>query len=487
MIRSKIFSIHILQALALVGFLIPLVLSLANYLNLVQLAVTFPYPLDYGEGPLLDQVLRLAQGENIYRNDLSVPPYTVSNYPPVFLLVQVPFFQVFGPAFWYGRLISLFGALLAACLIGLTLHCLTREWIASLIGGTLLLAFPYTQYWSVLDRIDLLALALSWAAIFITVRWSERRWGIPAAALFFVLSIFTRQSYALAAPLGAFFWLMVSRQVRRAFLLAALTAGACLALFLMLNGLTRGGFYLNIVSANVNPFYWETVRRHIREISGNTVILLCLTIVYLLVERTGQHTRAWPLALAYLAGASLSAVTIGKDGSNVNYLLELAAALSFCSGAFIAWIGKNPRLRLAAVALLIAQVFGMLGWTQAEYNGRITEKTNQQAAIARLAEAVKNTEGIVLADEYMGLLPLAGKRLYFQPFEFKMLEEGGLWNERPFLVSIKNKEFGAILQYQPGTWPAIESRWTPLMRSAIGNYYDQAQLSANTWILVPEP
>jgi hypothetical protein len=54
------------------------------------IAVNFPYPLDYGEGPLLDQIVRLAHFENIYRVDLTVPPYTVANYPPLFLLAQLP-------------------------------------------------------------------------------------------------------------------------------------------------------------------------------------------------------------------------------------------------------------------------------------------------------------------------------------------------------------------------------------------------------------
>jgi hypothetical protein len=53
--------------------------------------ITFPYPLDHGEGPLLDQAMRLARFENIYRRDLTLPPYTLANYPPLFPLAQAPF------------------------------------------------------------------------------------------------------------------------------------------------------------------------------------------------------------------------------------------------------------------------------------------------------------------------------------------------------------------------------------------------------------
>jgi hypothetical protein len=54
-------------------------------------ALAFPYPLNYGEGPLLDQSVRLAQLQDIYRTDLRAAPYVVSNYPPLFMLAQVPF------------------------------------------------------------------------------------------------------------------------------------------------------------------------------------------------------------------------------------------------------------------------------------------------------------------------------------------------------------------------------------------------------------
>src|SRR5215211_4290866 len=49
-------------------------------------ALSFPYPLNYGEGPLLDQSVRLAAFENIYRTNLSAPPYVIANYPPLFML-----------------------------------------------------------------------------------------------------------------------------------------------------------------------------------------------------------------------------------------------------------------------------------------------------------------------------------------------------------------------------------------------------------------
>lgn len=124
-------------------------------------ALTFPYPLNYGEGLLLDQAVRLAGFENVYRADLSESPFTVSNYPPLFTLLQAPLVWIFGPAYWYGRAISLASAAIVVALIALTTHALTRDKVVFLAGGLGFLAAPYVLQWSSLSRVDFLGLALS--------------------------------------------------------------------------------------------------------------------------------------------------------------------------------------------------------------------------------------------------------------------------------------------------------------------------------------
>lgn len=483
-VRKLDFSkVVFMVALAALG--ISFVLALWNYTQQARLALGFPYPLDYGEGPLLDQTLRLVDGEGLYHSDFSTPPYTVSNYPPLFLVVQMPLAKIWGPAFLYGRLISLLSVVLAAGMIGLILFTLTGDWVSSAAGGLLLLAFPYIQYWSLLNRIDSLALGLSWVALWLTIRWSDRRWGIPAAALFFIASIYTRQSYALAGPAGAFFWLLATRRWRKAGELFLIVGGVTVVLFLAINALTRGGFFLNIVTANVNPFYWNTVRTYARELQSNILLILIGSVAFLAAGWTQKQKSAWMLALPYGLAALASAITVGKDGSNCNYLFELVAAFSFISGALLAWLRQNRWVQAAALLLFAVQVLLMVQWNQERYNSNITGKTDQEPEIAQLAQMVRETDGIVLTDEYMGLAPLAGKRLYFQPFEFKMLAEAGLWDSKPFLIDIMDHKFAAVLWYDPEGWDSIEARWTNGEQEAIRASYRLETTIASTQILKP--
>ena len=84
-------------------------------------AISFEYPLDYGEAPLVNQAMQLNAGKTIYRTSLDQPPFTIANYPPVYVVLLAGFEGLFGPNFWYGRLLSSLSAFGSAVMIFLSL------------------------------------------------------------------------------------------------------------------------------------------------------------------------------------------------------------------------------------------------------------------------------------------------------------------------------------------------------------------------------
>jgi hypothetical protein len=67
--------------------------------------LAFPYDLDYGEGYVLNDALRLARGEAIYV-DLQQFPMVRSPYPPLFPLLWSWLVGLTGPSFLGGRALS---------------------------------------------------------------------------------------------------------------------------------------------------------------------------------------------------------------------------------------------------------------------------------------------------------------------------------------------------------------------------------------------
>jgi ABC-type glycerol-3-phosphate transport system permease component len=446
-------------------------------------ALAFPFPLNYGEGPLLDQAVRLANFEGIYSSDLARAPYTISNYPPFYLLVQAPFVWLFGPELWYGRLISLASVAATALFVALTLFTLTRDRIAAMAAGLTFPAIPYVLRWSSLGRVDLLGLALSWAGLFAVVRWPGRRRAIVAAALLFVAAVLTRQTYVLAAPLTAFVWLLVQGQRRRALELAGLSCGLGLVSFAALNVATDGGFFLNTVTANINDFRWERVSFNAL---GAGLACPLLLLGGLAFAWRAPRDRAWWLVVPYLALSVPSALLVGKVGSDVNYLLELSAALCLATGALIAWQRERPRLRALLISLLALQVLA-LAQSSLVPSGLQDYVVDQEKEVRQLSRIVAGAEGPVLTDEHMGLLPLNGKRIQFQPFEMTQLSRDGSWKQDRAVETIQSEEYAIVMMWEPPFAKDIkQDRWTEEMLGAVEAHYEPTDRLADMVVYRPK-
>jgi Dolichyl-phosphate-mannose-protein mannosyltransferase len=447
-------------------------------------AVRSPYSMDYGEAPLVDQAMRLASGQNIYRADLSTPPYTISNYPPLYIVLLAISVKLLGPAssFVVGRIISALCAWIAGLCLGLIIYTSTRDRFAALSAGFIFLAFPFVMFWSPLLRIDMLALALSLAGLCLLTWRPDSPQRFVSAALLLVAAIFTRQSYALAAPLAGFVWLL-TRDWKQTFRLAGLVGGLSLLLFLILNVWTRGGFYFNIVTANVNEFKMDNLMYHWNQFRDTALILLLTGGASFFLSR--RLNPLWALSTPYLIGATVSAATIGKIGSNVNYLLELCAALSLAAGAVIAWSGVQATihsLRPVVLCLLALAVGRLMHVSLQDFTGDLRDRQVAYAELSKLESLVKETSGPILADEYMGMLTLQGRSLTIQPFEVTQLAWAGKWDQTPLLNSIRQKEYAAIIIYDR---PWANERWTQEMIDAINGSYILSDIVAENKIYVP--
>ena len=461
-------------------------------------AMNYPYGLDYGEGPILDQVNRLVAGETVYKNDLETAPFVIANYPPGYLVAQAPFRAMFGPALWYGRLIAGGSTLLVGVFIMLVVRKLTDRWIPALIGGLTFLAVPYVYTWAVLTRVDTLALFFSWLGLAIIVWGDKRRWMLWAAGLAFVCAIYTRQTHMVAAPGTAFFWLLGQKRYRDAARLTVFVGGLVLILFLILNTLTDGGFFLNVIGANINEFKRTTVDYYVEGFIDYAPFLIIIPIVYLLFAGSHQDQRLW-FAVPYLLGALVTAYTIGKVGSWVNYLLELTAAIGLLTGLLIArmWNREgNSWIAPIVIGLLAWQVWALnpsvdTGEDSYFKSGFRWHRYIMDTEAPRhqwMYRVIEETEGIVLLDQYMAMLPLQDRRIYFQPFVMTQLaRDGRLWDDRYLVEEIEQQKFPLIVIFAGDGEGLIRDRWSEAILDAIDEHYIFSGSMASNRLYEPFP
>lgn len=289
-------------------------------------------------------------------------------------------------------------------------------------------------------------------------------------ALLLVAAVYTRQSYGLAAPLAAFVWLWSNGRRQQALILAGLVAGLGLSLFVLLNRVTGGGFYFNIVTANINEVKVALLKQYLGELLTFMLVPVLITALFvLLVGIAKGRPRAWRLLLPYIVGAALTGLTISKVGSNINYLLEFCAAMSFAVGAMLAWQRHVPFMRRLLMLGLALQLLLLLPGMSYQLFSQF--RLDSRADMARIAERIRSTDGPVLADEDLGQMVLAGKPLLFQPFELTQLARAGKWDQTPLLAAIERQEYPLILIFKFPGLPLDLDRWTDEMRAAIDRHY----------------
>jgi hypothetical protein len=130
-------------------------------------------------------------------------------------------------------------------------------------------------------------------------------------------------------------------------------------------------------------------------------------------------------------------------------------------------------VQILLLVLLALQVLA-LGQSSRVPSGLQDYIIEQRTEVGQLSRIVAEAKGPVLADDYMGLLPLNGRHIYLQPFEMTQLARDGAWDERPLVRDIKEGQFPIIMMWKPPFAREIKrDRWTPEMLKEIRVHYER--------------
>jgi hypothetical protein len=449
-------------------------------------AIAFPFPLDYAEGPLLEQARLLAAGGSIYRADLGEYPFTVANYPPVFVGLLAVVCKLWGLRYGVARVVTVAAALGCAGLVGVIAWTTSRDRLAAWVAAGAFLASPYVVFWSQLVRIDFVALAFSLGAVLLVLRRPAGRATPLLAAVLLALAVLTRQSHLLAGPL-AVTGALAARSARSAALFVVVFAGLVVGAVLSLDAATHGGFWFDTVRANENPFSSALLGHFLRDLVVASPVLLVLAAVLAWMRARERAAGSLLLGL-YLVGTSLSALTIGKVGSHVNYLLELTASLSIFAGVGVARMSRPGHTGALVLGLVLVQIGWLIGRTVL-LPDPIESKLRQGREFALLDGVLRAEHGTVLADEAMGMLVLSSHPILLQPFELTQLSRQGAWDQAPVVADIRGGRFALILINDgpdtPSAW--TRERWTAEMLGAIHQAYVPAGALAHATLYRPRP
>jgi hypothetical protein len=428
------------------------------------LTLAFPYDLNYGEGYVLNDAVRLARGEPIYV-DLQQFPMVRSPYPPLFPLLWSVLVPLAGPELWPGRALSVFSLAGTAGLVGWNAWRVQRGLWPVVAAVGLVAASPFVYQWAGYARVDLLALFFGVGGV-VAAQWLRGWRGVVAAAVLCGLAVWTKQTTITAFV--AVFIAFALRSWRQAAVFALLVATPSLAVAAMVNAATGGEFVRHVILGNAsNPVLPLRAAIYVGTFALLHLIALAAGVWWLRRALTGRPS---PVA-AYLPVTLLASYSAGNGGSSVNYLIEpvlaLALALPF------AWRALPAASSLAAPVFAVVQLVLLVHWPNGFGTGFLAESAIGRTPVAgdvtvgnRVYQLVHDEPGAVIA-EPAGFAVRDGRPVYLQPIDLRAEELQGRWRAEPLAAALAGGRFSLIITAF-NLFPADAER-------AIGQHYSLAE------------
>ncbi|MBC8170833.1 MAG: hypothetical protein H7X77_04155 [Anaerolineae bacterium] len=329
---------RVLLTLALLVLLFYFAVYVVYAVNLMQ----FPFDYDQGEGFELVDTLMFSQGKFPYQ---SVEPYPfyASNYPPVFHLLAVPFAWVFGPVYWYGRLLGFVGTLITATAIGYAVYSFERlkgygqgRLLIAVLAGLAFLASNFVYHIGPLLRQHMTMVMFETLAVVVLVFVNEipdsikRRRVLALGFLLLLLAGYTKQLAAFTA-IAVFAWLFI-RNPRRAVVWMIFFGLVGIGVFAGLNLATDGEWWRQAILANVNQIKFDQVEGLYRlwfTLHGFLLVPAGVLVVYeLYFDRLSLYS-IWFVVVVLLGG-----VSSGTWGGGDSYFATSIAVMCILSGIF---------------------------------------------------------------------------------------------------------------------------------------------------------
>lgn len=497
-LTSRLYGALLLAAFVALSF------SLLVYVSYAANLLGFPYDYDQGEGFEVHDSVLFSRLQLPYR-DTEAYPFYASNYPPLFHVMAAPFARLFGPAYWYGRLLGFLGSLLAAAAVGFAVYRDgSQHRLVAALSGLAFLSSNFVYHIGPLFRQHMMMVTFEVLAVVLLSRAFPKRdkRGIASALLLLICAGYTKQLAAISA-LAAVAWMFLRGPARalRWTLGFGLAGGA---IFAALNLASDGQWWIQAIVANVNDFDRQ-------QATGLFVLwfklhgFLLIPAVLLLIYET-YFDRLSLYSIWFVAAALLGGIASGAWGAGDSYFVTSVAALCILSGLFFSRIlGGSlslprqlrflPRSALCAASLVlipllylgyaratlklptdghfagIAAALGVDGNVRSDFYDSATFQVGGYAHIGyfltdedraagdRIVELIEATDGPVLSEE-AGFTMAAGRDVVGNPTQLRNLDLAGHFEGDRLIAMIEGQEFGLVilraLFYPPTVLEAID-------------------------------
>ena len=403
--------------------------------------VFYPFELNWLEGEMFLNSLRVLEGKTIYQEPSS--EFITEIYPPVFYWIGSFFLFIFGEKIWALRLISLCSVALLCYLIHRISIYEKKGIVASLAGISIFLAFyQVSGTWYDVARVDMLFFAItSWGLYFLSLH--KNIWRLLLGTIILIIASFTKQA-GIFYVLAAFLYIFLKDKKRSMFFIGIFLFVFGSAIYIY--NLSTEGWFLVYAFNNPKhiPISDDFISKMIKEIVP--YLLIFGFVSWNLWQRIFKNKEApdiWDLAfLISIFSFVFISCRVGaylNDHIPLTYFSSLIFALKIFN--VDKYILKNKlNLKIISKAILVIQMVILL-YNPLKYIPSQRSIDFGKAFIERISEI----EGEVFIPFHQFYAYLAGKKTYLSACALWAYRFGNYYYPEEIIDKLRKKKFSIIV------------------------------------------
>ena len=434
---------------ALVVVLISCIGYGALYITSAIKWIPYPNQIDYGEGLIVYIDKLWANGT--WNWDINIPPYIPLMYGVGLPLIAMPFIKIFGVSLVIERSIMFASTIIICAGLYFIAKKATGKTIYGILGALLPLTQPIIRDWSLMARVDMLAVMFSFIGFCLAVKFRDNKW-IYVSIILFVCAFFTKISAIAGVGAVLIYLLIYNRKVFIKY--TSIFVGSILGIFGFLQLITKGGYYYNVILCNRTVDKIWNLPAMLTNIS---ILMMPLAVVFIMAAvkvikaiRNKERDRIDMLIVLYfIVAMGLNFSFALRPGGFLNYYLEFIIGACLCATIAFPSIINKAKEDYGKTGKAMANGF-MIMFLVAGFstmclkhafpfpNEKYTEETK---IVTRL---IGDTNRPVIT-ENSGLVVNACKDIYIEPFEFTNMAALELIDDTNYVNDYRNQYFDYII------------------------------------------
>ncbi len=242
----------------------------------------------------------------------------------------------------------------------------------------------------------------------------------------------------------------------------------------LINFLSDGNFVKHIFKYHLVDFNFSRILKYFSYLFSRHLFTIGFAIAFI-VKKYKENGKLFSILNIYFVISFLFILTTGRIGVSHNVFLDLIISSSMLTGLFFNEILFNNNIKKSnwntvALGFIIVQLLLFFHFPYMSKETFRTPDSTERKKTEKIFNYIANTNGKVVSHD-MGLVALAGKKIYYQSFEYNSLFKVGLYDQKRFLNDFKNQDFKLIVIHSKVSKKSSGSFFSPKITKAIQNNY----------------